>query len=133
MIPTILKNSIKDRPLLTLWMSVIFLAGLVLSLSPDNPIFSLAYLLSVGLLLKITAIQLLVSMGLTISLMVLHKRQKVKINIHTCDWLPNPGVWKHKISGINFCPTCHSPLSSELYCAKCNRGYGKGEVFTVDW
>ena len=58
--------------------------------------------------------------------------QNEKINFNTCDWLPDPGVWKHKKTGVLFCQKCHSPLSSDLYCATCDRGFGKGEVFSLD-
>lgn len=59
-----------------------------------------------------------------------------KINELTCEWMQDPPVWKHKTNGLYYCPKCApnpSPLSSDWYCPKCSTGFGKGEVFTVDW
>ena len=133
MIIDILKHAIKDGKLLLIWLLIVCLNSAFLSLSSDNFLLSLFDSISKEWLIKTSMILLLISLGLIVSLFILHKKQKVKINSQTCDWLPDPGVWKHKTNGIQFCAACHSPLSSELYCAKCNRGYGKGEVFTVDW
>ena len=132
MIPTILKTLIKDKTLLALWLSIAFLCGLTLCLSSENPLLMLASLVPKGYIERISSILLLVSIGLLTSLFVLHRKQKIQINFQNCNWLPDPGIWEHKINGIKFCPTCHSQLSSELYCAKCNRGFGKGECFTID-
>lgn len=62
------------------------------------------------------------------------KKQTVKIDSQTCTWVQDPPVWKHKTNGLYYCPHCApnpSPLSSDWYCPKCERGFGKGEVFTV--
>ncbi len=135
MIPTILKTLIKDKTLLTLWLSIAFLCGLTLYLSPENPLLLLVSLLTKGWIEKIVVLLLLVSMGLLISLFILHKQQKVKINIQTCEWIKNPPVWKHRTNGLYYCPRCaprSSPLSPDLYCPKCTHSFGKGEAFTAD-
>ena len=129
---SILQLWIKNKILLTIWLSWLLLSGIVLSLPPKNFAFSCVSLLQKEWLCKALLELLLLSLGLLLSLFILHKKRKLEINFQTCDWLSDPGVWKHKTTNVLFCQKCHSPLSSELYCAKCERGYGKGEAFTVD-
>lgn len=129
---SILKLWIKNETLLTIWLLWLILSGIILSLPPKNFIFSCVSLLHKEWLYKTLLELLLLSLGLLLSLIILHKKQKSEINSQTCDWLHDPGVWKHKISGINFCPICHFPLSSKLYCAKCSHGFGEGDACTLN-
>jgi hypothetical protein len=62
-----------------------------------------------------------------------------KINTQTCNWIQDYGIWQHKTTGLYYCSYCApnpSPLSTDnnksWFCHKCNNGFGKGEVFTVD-
>ena len=135
---SILKNSIKDRILLTIWLLITLLCATILYLSPENPLLSLAALLPKGWLPKIALVLLLISIGLTISLFILYRKQVVKINSKTCEWIQNPGIWKHKTNDLHYCPRCApnpSPLSTDndknWFCPKCSGGFGEGAVFTV--
>jgi len=130
---SIIELWIKSKTLRTIWILWLLLSGTVLSLSQKNPVFSYVSSLPKQWLYKTLIELLLLSLVLLLSLIILHKKRKLEINFQTCDWISDPGVWKHKTTGVLFCQKCHSPLSSELYCATCERGYGKGEVFTVDW
>ncbi len=130
---SIIELWIKSKPLKTIWILWLLLSGTVLYLSEKNPVFSYVSILPKQWLCKTMLLSILLSLAILLSLIIHHKKRKLEINFQTCDWMPNPGVWKHKTTGVLFCQKCHSPLSSDLYCAKCNRGYGKGEVFTVDW
>lgn len=122
-----------NKLILSIWSVIAFLLVASWSLSPEDlPELIVSELTKISLI-KIALVLLLISFGLLISLLILHIKQKKQINFQTCNWLSDPGIWEHKINGIEFCPTCHSPLSSEAYCAKCERGYGKGKVFTVNW
>lgn len=133
MITDILKHAIKDGRLLIIWTLIVSLSSSILFLSQENFLLSLFSPIPREWLLKISMVLLLISFGLIFSLFILHNKHQLNINAQTCEWLPDPGVWRHKTIGIKYCAACHSPLSSELYCATCERGYGKGEAFTVDW
>jgi hypothetical protein len=134
MIKTILKNWIKDKALLLMWSLLTFLCIAILRLSPENPLFSLVSLITKGHTEKVMLELLLISIGLLLSLYILHKRNKEKINLQTCTWTHDPPVWKHRTNGLYYCPRCApnpSPLSIDWYCPKCSHGFGKGEVFNI--
>jgi uncharacterized iron-regulated membrane protein len=136
MIPTILKMLLKDKILLAIWLSIASLSGLVLSLPSDSHLLLLASLLEKGWIEKIALVLLLISIGLIISLFILHKKQTTQINSQTCEWIKDPPVWKHRTNGLYYCSRCApdpSPLSSDWFCPKCSHGFGKGGVFTVDF
>lgn len=144
MIPTILKNSIKDQLLLTLWLLVTFLCGLILYLAPENHLLSLVSLLPKEWISKIILVLLLVSIGLIISLLILHRRHKQKINLQEFTFVDPPGYFTHPKFSYPICPICLnktkliSPVSKEGYCTVCKEPISGtlksgGEVFTVDW
>ena len=140
MIVDILKIAIKNGKLLLIWLLIVFLSSSTLSLSLENWLLSLVDSIPKEWIIKTWLILLLVATGLIFSLAILRKKQKSiiksyinEINFQTCDWMPDSGVWKHKTTDVLFCQKCHSPLSSELYCAKCDRGFGKGECFVIPY
>ncbi len=144
MIQTILKSLIKEKILLVLWLSVTFLCGLILSLSPENPLLLLVSLLVKEWSIKIILVLLLVSIGLAISLLVLHQRHKRKINLHEFTLVNPPGYCTHPKYPYSICQYClfksHSisPVSQidkdTWYCNICENRFpgGKGDAFNLD-
>ena len=133
-----LKMWIKDKFLLTIWLSIAFLCVTILSLSHENLLLSLVSLLTKGRTEKIILVLLLLITGLIISLCILYRKQAVRINFQTCEWIQNPGIWKHKTNDLYYCPHCApepSPLSTDndksWFCPKCSNGFGEGEAFIV--
>lgn len=127
---------IKDKIIRTIWLLWLPLSGIVLSLPPKNFLFSSVSTLNREWLYKILLELLLIALGLLISLIVLYNRQKSEISFKTCEWIQDPGIWKHKVNGLNYCPHCApdpSPLFTDnnksWFCSKCSGGFGKGEVF----
>ena len=144
MIPSILKSLIKDKILLALWLLIIFLCGLILYLSPQNHLLSLVSLLPKGYTAKITLVLILLSIGLAISLFILNKKYKEKINLHEFTFVNPPGYFTHPKYQYNICKYCLiksnliSPVSQHdentWYCDICENRFpgGKGDAFNLD-
>ena len=135
MITTIVKTLTSNKLLILIWTVIASLLVGTWSLSPEALPAVLVSQLPKIVLLKLLLVLLLISVGLTLSLFILYKKQAAQINSQTCEWMQDPPVWKHKTNGRYYCPRCApnpSILSPDLYCSKCTHGFGKGEVFIAD-
>jgi len=144
MIQTILKSLIKEKILLVLWLSVACLCGLILSLSPENPLLLPVSALIKERTIKVTLVLLLVSIGLAISLFILNQKYKRKINLNEFTLVNPPGYCTHSKYPYSICQYClfksHSisPVSQidkdTWYCNICENRFpgGKGDAFNLD-
>jgi protein-S-isoprenylcysteine O-methyltransferase Ste14 len=140
----LMKNNILNKVLTDYIVWLIFLlsgtlyAGLLLVLNKLQT-FQAIQQITPLLWLRITALLSITIFALVAYLIIFYKKQNVKINSQTCNWIQDPGIWKHKITNLHYCPHCApnpSPLSTynneSWFCHKCEHGFGEGEAFTIE-
>ncbi len=144
MIVSLLKIWIKNKALLTLWIVLTSLLAIILSLSPESPFLSLVSILTKEGSDKIIWVLLLILIGLIISLLIINRKYKEKINIQEFTFIDPPGYYTHPKYSYWICPHCLidkgriSPVSkvdeNAWYCTVCKQPLSGtlGEVFTVE-
>ena len=141
MIQTFVKTLTSNKLQLSIWTVIASLLVGTWSLSPESLPLSLVSQLPETLLLKTLLAFLLVSIGLILSLFVLHKASKDRIKIQEFTFVDPPGYYTHPKYSYPLCPSClikknlTSPVSNGR-CTVCKEPMSEtlksgGEVFTV--
>ena len=97
---------LKDRFHLSLWLLISLLISFNWLLSDSNTLIQAIGEILTPILAKIASTLLLLSLGLTASLIVLSRKFHTKPNLKDYDYIEDPGYYVHKMTKDKYCGNC---------------------------
>ena len=133
MISKILETYLKDRKLKIIWLIVVGIISSNSFFSWSDKILQLFPQLGKPLLGKAIIIMFFLSLGLLVSLVIVHQKFNLKPNLNDYEIINPPGFMRHKATGGYFCQPClllrhvASELSTihtkKILCRSCKETY----------